>query len=75
MARAVLVDVDFEAIGQARPFAVIGIVASSTGSPGSAAAAGAGTFPRAGDMGLANPARAVAASAFQSKTIISSPES
>jgi hypothetical protein len=74
MVPTVLVDIGFEAFRQAWPFAVIGIVASSAGSPGSAAAAGVGAFPWAGDMSFANPARVVAASAFQSKTIISSPE-
>ena len=59
MLPAVFVDVRFEARGQARPFAVIGIVAPSARRTGRTAATGVGTVPRAGDMGLAHAAGTV----------------
>ncbi len=68
MPPAVLVELGSEALGQARPFAVIGIVAPSARCAGRTAAPGIGVFPRAGDMGLANPAGAVAARAAHRTT-------
>jgi hypothetical protein len=73
MAPAVLVEVGFETVRHAWPFAIIGTVASAARCTGSAATTGVGTFPRAGDMGFADPAGVVTARAFDHGRLFHSP--